>query len=229
MKSPDAEIEAVRAVLRSWDPIGVFDSDADGPAPRDEYDSYAWQIYALLLRRAALPELIETLARIERENLGLRGDPNRQRQIATLLLDLWGVIGHEFAGAFDERHYLQSPDLHDGGLEGIVSRDGGLELLCRSVQGARWILRLPELVHLRADDFRQGNIILDVLTLAGAECPDALLRELFEVTPAAEDPPWFAERRLAVHEGNWTLLRIQCSYGCSLLGLSRRALEISAG
>ena len=55
------------------------------------------------------------------------------------------------------------PDLHDGSLSGIIVSDANtLELRCAHVDGWRYVVRLPELVSLRADDFRQGNIILDV-------------------------------------------------------------------
>lgn len=46
-----AESAAIRKILRQdWDPIGCG-------VPEDEYDSYIWPVYALLIRRAERDEV----------------------------------------------------------------------------------------------------------------------------------------------------------------------------
>jgi hypothetical protein len=43
-------IPDVQAMLRTWDPIGVFGFGGDERAYHDEYDSYAPSVLSLLLR-----------------------------------------------------------------------------------------------------------------------------------------------------------------------------------
>jgi len=46
-----AETAAIRKILRhDWDPIGCG-------VPEDEYDSYVWPVYALLIRNAGRDEV----------------------------------------------------------------------------------------------------------------------------------------------------------------------------
>jgi hypothetical protein len=54
-------------LLRDWDPIGVDDiTDAS-----DEYDSYIAPVYRILIGDRSEDDLVECLARIEREEMGV--------------------------------------------------------------------------------------------------------------------------------------------------------------
>ena len=59
-------------LLVDWDPIGVFGH----AGAMDEYDSYAVEIYDLLLSDASQEELVAHLCQIERERMEVRGNPN---------------------------------------------------------------------------------------------------------------------------------------------------------
>jgi aconitase B len=50
-----------------WDPIGV----AGTPEARDEYDSYASQVFSLLIREAPAEEISLYLVTVETEAMGL--------------------------------------------------------------------------------------------------------------------------------------------------------------
>ena len=117
------------------------------------------------------------------------------------------------------------PDLHDGSLSGIiVSEAKTLELHCAQVDGRRYVLRLPELVSLRADDFRQGNIILDVKVYESDFPPD-LIRSVYGEEGNA-DPAWLSRELQALRQGPWTLLELRSSYGCHLLALAKGHLLV---
>ncbi len=59
-------------LLVDWDPIGVL-----GYAEAmDEYDSYAVEVYDLLVADASQEELAAYLRQIEKERMGVRGNPS---------------------------------------------------------------------------------------------------------------------------------------------------------
>jgi hypothetical protein len=55
-----------RVLLRDWDPIGV----RDAPEAQDEYDGYIGGVYRLLATGAAVHDIAEHLAQIERDFMG---------------------------------------------------------------------------------------------------------------------------------------------------------------
>lgn len=59
-------------LLVDWDPIGVFGH----PKAMDEYDSYAIEVYDLLVSDASQEELVTCLRQIEREYMESGGNPN---------------------------------------------------------------------------------------------------------------------------------------------------------
>jgi hypothetical protein len=120
---------------------------------------------------------------------------------------------------------MQTPDFHDGSLTGIILPEAEtLELRCADVNGRRYILRLPQLVSLRADNFREGNIILDA-SVYESDFPPELIKKVFG-EDANGEPAWLAGRIEALREGSWTLLELTSSYGCELLALARGRLSV---
>ena len=61
-----------------WDPIGVNDI----PSIRDEYQSYAEQVFSLKMAKADPEKIAEHLFRIETERMGLSGGIDDCRMIA---------------------------------------------------------------------------------------------------------------------------------------------------
>lgn len=54
-------------LLTRWDPIGV----RDVPEAQDEYDSYVFDVYELLVSGASEQDIVDHLYRVERLNMGL--------------------------------------------------------------------------------------------------------------------------------------------------------------
>jgi hypothetical protein len=59
-------------LLVDWDPIGILGHTG----AMDEYDSYAVGIYDLLSSDASQQDLVSHLRQIEKERMGVRGNPN---------------------------------------------------------------------------------------------------------------------------------------------------------
>ena len=86
----DELLEAVRRVLRAWDPIGVRPGVR---APLDEYDSYAPGVLALMEAGADKPRLTDHLGQLCREAMGLPADADRDDATARALLDATRPVG----------------------------------------------------------------------------------------------------------------------------------------
>jgi len=126
--------------------------------------------------------------------------------------------------------FLQSPDLHDGVLTALDLVDEKiLRIRARDVRGGKHLIELHGLSLLLADEFRQGNIILDV-RFETARAPDEqAIRYLLGEPPAGE--PFRSKyeshvRKLiqSIANGELTLVTIGSSYGCSLTALCRKAV-----
>jgi len=85
-KNQGLEIQAaIRYVLvKQWDPISVSDE-----VLVDEYDAYIAPLYRILVTTRDYDQLIKTLQRIERDELGVEpSDAVRLRPVAEALLNL---------------------------------------------------------------------------------------------------------------------------------------------
>ena len=79
-------LERIKRLLwEEWDPIGVNETDC----PDDEYDSYALQVFSKLKSGATARELEAYLNWADGENMGLRGSPGRNREIAQRIIDVY--------------------------------------------------------------------------------------------------------------------------------------------
>jgi hypothetical protein len=100
-----ARIEAVQAVLRRWDPIGILPGKA-GPA--DEYDSYAPHIVTLVSEGASVGKVAAHLGKLRIGAIGLGPDPHRDAEVAAEIIEVLRTIVHlesqatEFKGSARE-------------------------------------------------------------------------------------------------------------------------------
>jgi hypothetical protein len=72
--------------LSKWEPIGV----RDVPQAADEYDEYASHVARMQVEGASVAEVSRYLLEVERNALGLKGDPARASEVAVKLLSLTG-------------------------------------------------------------------------------------------------------------------------------------------
>jgi hypothetical protein len=83
------ELQAIMAILRSWDPIGVLPGPGDDDGPMDEYDDYAYGIHTILRGGANSEALADHLETIRTETMGCPPDRQRDELIAAELLKRW--------------------------------------------------------------------------------------------------------------------------------------------
>lgn len=86
-KLPPHEMELYRRtdeVLHYlWDPIGL----SDMPAARDEYEGYLPMVFDLLTKGADPQAIAQFLLGIEREGMGLAGDPVKASRVVEILIE----------------------------------------------------------------------------------------------------------------------------------------------
>jgi hypothetical protein len=91
LKRPDVQpYLKVCECLRKWDPIGVFEIADDWP--KDEYDGYAPAIVRLLDQGANAVFVADFLNQLVHNNMGLKPDPNRSKEIAQELVEYWKCL-----------------------------------------------------------------------------------------------------------------------------------------
>lgn len=81
--------KAVDEVLHYlWDPIGV----SGVPEARDEYSSYLPVVFGLLKNNASPETIAKYLFEIATDRMGLGGNPKRDQEVVSILIDWKDVI-----------------------------------------------------------------------------------------------------------------------------------------
>jgi hypothetical protein len=84
------KIQLIKAVLREWDPIGVYEPalspDEDDPWPDDEYNSYAPRVHALLDSGATSKEVCAWLSEVRTSSMALPKNDEADMRIAEKLV-----------------------------------------------------------------------------------------------------------------------------------------------
>ena len=117
---------------------------------------------------------------------------------------------------------IEQPRLHDGSLEGFyVKADKSATLFVRDVNGVKYELELGSVEYLLANEFREGNIILDLTIERGKDCEVSLLRALFDSKYLETHPNFLVALQQRIEAEGLTLVSIDPSYGCSFLALCK--------
>ncbi len=122
---------------------------------------------------------------------------------------------------------LLNPQLHDGHLQGLMlGPQSTLNLHLSDVAKNGFVFALAGLGRLLVDEFREGNIILDVTILRGIAPERSELERLIGTLHPSVGTPFRDQHEAAitgysdrVATGELTFLRIVPSYGSDLLAL----------
>lgn len=119
------------------------------------------------------------------------------------------------------------PRLHDGWVAGLMVGDGEARVLLEDPEKRHYSLHLKALEKLVASDFREGNIILDVVVRPCRPDDGNMLARLSGLGSADRDAGFVAEfvERAVAEEA--LVVEVNPSYGCSLLALCKQ-VEMTA-
>ena len=87
------QIHAVQALLRAWDPIGVYSDPDDSDIPLDEYDSYAPVVLGKLQACSEVEVLTQHLNSLVTTRMGMGSDIEHCRVHARILVAWWNAHG----------------------------------------------------------------------------------------------------------------------------------------
>ena len=116
------------------------------------------------------------------------------------------------------------PDFHDGLLTSLTVAEGGATLTLSHPGGRDWTIELQGVRHLRADNFREGNIIAELEIITGIAPPRSQVEVLAERPHEGAAQTFHDEHRAYVDHlveqvsaGQLMFLSLNPSYGCELL------------
>jgi len=119
---------------------------------------------------------------------------------------------------------------HDGQVEGwSLLPNKSLRIDIADVTGGKFSMFLQNVRSFKGNNFREGNIILDVEIVRNADPGIDRLRSLFDLEPTAS-PAFLLIGMRQVQEGELTFVAINPSYGCEISALCENVtIEERAG
>jgi len=108
-------------------------------------------------------------------------------------------------------------DFHDGFLDGLLIQDATAHLFLSTGNKQEFVLKVSEVLSLKLDGFRQGNIIYDVLIRNADELTLQDIMYFYEFKDGAKAAKKLEELR----ETELVVLEVNPSYGAQCLILAR--------
>lgn len=107
--------------------------------------------------------------------------------------------------------------VHDAYIDGLViTQSKDAIFLLRSVDGHVFCLRLVDVKRFRADDFREGSIVLDITAETGKAVPKSEIIDFLETDGSPRVNNWISDTLRQVRNRELFVVRINPSYGCQL-------------
>lgn len=121
------------------------------------------------------------------------------------------------------------PNFHDGNLVGLSVSERTATLSVVRHDGALWRIELSGVRHLKADDFREGNIISYCEVVTNAEPSRALLEAVANGPHETAAQEYQDQYRLFIDDlseqirsGRFSLFYVEPSYGCEVLAICEK-------
>ena len=116
---------------------------------------------------------------------------------------------------------IDEVNFHDGNLLGMfIGDDDQISLFIETIHSGKYTLLLGGVVRLRATEFLEGNITLDLTVRSGKELSAKLLDELNLVSMHSENMTKLLHK---YKTEEFRIIEMNPSYGCSLLALCSSA------
>jgi hypothetical protein len=111
---------------------------------------------------------------------------------------------------------IVEPSVHDGGINGLnLTSDHGLIISISTYSKKNVCLVLSGVDRFCANDFREGNTILDITVYESNEVNASLIGPLY--FGKRMDEKIIADKLNSIRDDNLILVQINPAYGCSLV------------
>lgn len=118
------------------------------------------------------------------------------------------------------------PTFHDGLLTGLAVAERTGTISIRRSDGAHWRIELSGVIALKADGFREGNIVSHLEVVCGSRPQRQWIEALLPAPDAGAASEYHEKHRSVVEEmmdrvarGSLKLVSVVSSYGCDFLAL----------
>ena len=111
------------------------------------------------------------------------------------------------------------PNFHDGFLDGLLLDKSRIYIFLRTISGGKYTLILHEMEALRANDFREGNIILDVEFFESNQLDASFVLDVFQYSDEHKRRFVMEDWLRAAAQKRLTGVEISASYGGTLLAV----------
>lgn len=119
------------------------------------------------------------------------------------------------------------PDFHDGNLTGMRVTDKTLHLYLTATDKQKFIVTIPNVRRMRADNFLEGNIVFDVTVHQHSELSKEKLRCVYGYNEE-EAAKYLSKNMAEIADKKLSLFELGSSYGCELLVLFAGTIQIES-
>ncbi len=102
-----------------------------------------------------------------------------------------------------------------------------LQLFLTTTDQRKFIVTIPNIVRMRADNFLEGNIVFDVSLYQNAECSEEKLKSLYGYNKE-QAQKYLPKNLIEIADKKLTLFELGSSYGCELLALFSGSIQIES-
>jgi len=102
-----------------------------------------------------------------------------------------------------------------------------LQLFLTTTDKRKFIVTIPNIIRMRADNFLEGNIVFDISVYQNAECSEGKLKSLYGYNEE-QAQKYLSKNLREIAEKNLSLFQLGSSYGCELLALFSGSLQIES-
>lgn len=111
------------------------------------------------------------------------------------------------------------PNFHDGFVDGLILFKSKVHIFLRTISGGKYTLILYEMEALRANDIREGNIILDVDFFESNQLDVSFIFEVYQYSDEHKKKFVVEDWIRAASQKRLKGIEISTSYGCTLLAI----------
>jgi hypothetical protein len=123
---------------------------------------------------------------------------------------------------YNSNNIIIEPNFHDANLFKCELKNGNFIFGVKDLKNIYYNVTLTNIKHLIVNNFRKGNIILDVYAAKGNKIYEKYVRELLDINDPNDKH--YQDVIKETRNSGLILVKITPSYGCEMIGLCSEIL-----